>query len=135
MKYKNSDLELPPLGEIIVVSSDERKIIGEFYLDSDRKRKFRDRCALQDASLFVNCIEGSYKWASLPKFKSAKKELPPVGIDVLFACASFDQNVLNYFNVQHFIKGQKREYARDNTNAKEILIDAWIELENFNEDK
>jgi len=135
MKYKNIELELPPLGEIVVVKEEKGKVIGEFYLDGDKKKQFHKRCNLQDYWVSVNSIEGSFKWGHLPKFKSVEKELPPTGIDVLVGCSSFDENVLNCFNISHFIKGQKREYAYKNTSKKEIPLDSWLPLEAFNEDK
>lgn len=133
MKYKSSELELPPLGEIMAVKTEKNTVIGEFYINAKKERQFNNRLNFDLCYSCVNVRDG-YKWSPLPQFKSIKKEKPPVGINVLMACASFYDEVLDTFVLLHFIKGQKKQMGRDHANHKEIEVDAWLPLEAFDED-
>jgi len=147
MKYKSSELELPPLGEIIVIRKRsfnedqntciETFLIGNFYITSEKERDFETFTHLHGPDLIlVPYLKGKYKWAFLPKFKSVKEERPPIGIDVLWGISEIGSEVgfLNSFKVFHLTNGKKTVYIKNNFNDKIEEVEMWLPLEAFDED-
>lgn len=131
MKYKSVDLELPPIGEILV-TTDGNAIggIGYFYL-SNEKRLYKCMVAFPASTV---CTGWTYeettpkKWAALPKFKSLKKNKPPIGIEVVFCAVGEPGNKM--YGVGINIKDSALSIT-----DKTSVLESWIELEVFDEDK
>jgi len=132
MKYKDMELELPPLGEVLVCMDGYEHIhLGYFYL-SNGKREFQLTAFIMRGFDLGCCMSTDYtrlpkKWAELPEFKLLEKEQPPTGIEVLISC--FKDGVKNY------IKGVNLKDTDLNTRCPDAVVDSWIELEAFKEDK
>jgi hypothetical protein len=136
MKYKSSELELPPLGENIAVKMHGFFQVGSFYINEEGRRAFNTERLIK--SYEENDEEKLLlKWSYLPKFKSIKEEKPPVGVLILVAFRDdcLEEGFYNYFYLKHFSKGQFKIDVYDNSNKKEIEIDAWLPLDTFDDDE
>jgi len=115
MKYKNIDLELPPLGEILMIEDvTQKKTFGYFYLE-ENKKEFH--------SLLSNDYiktENILYWAYLPKFNLIKETKSPIGIMVIMSYINKNGNRLYYkgINVKNYLP-----------NFDGCEADSWIELE------
>jgi len=131
MKYKDIELELPPLGEMLTtLDTDGDALVGYFYL-TNGKREFYSTLRIRlsnDGPGWVGCCSTEpIKWSKLPKFKQLKKEQPPIGIEVLLS--GLGKGARNY------IKGVNIKDTDLVKRCEDIVIDSWVELETFKEDK
>ena len=117
MKYKKTELELPPLGKDVCVSNAEGEIDYGFFYVRRGERHF------QSCSLFYRMFfsEWTY-WAIMPDFKDPKKELPPVGHSVLGCCA---EGVTSFREYMYVVLLDDMDKIM--VDGKEI--DGWIEPE------
>lgn len=137
MKYKDINLELPPVGELLVTTSEGRGYyVGYFLKNNDKKRLFFELAffdlSKKNLDRFFLGIE-TEKWAPLPKFKSVKDDPPPVGEIVLFKLSDEkieeDTDIREHaFSMGCLLKGQKKY-------VNEVQYDEWIEMNVFQEDK
>jgi len=83
MKYKNIDLELPPLGKLITGLNEEQKVfsIGFFY-ELDGKRDYKNIFDIDTSGWFHTSISID-KWKVLPIFKSVEEMPIPIGKAVI----------------------------------------------------
>ncbi len=146
MKYKKIDLELPPLGEVLVAKALQgTTVLGYYYLKGE-KRAFHTMFTLpnynyvasQDDPILFNTINYDYnpsefiKWAKIPKLKTLKKERPPIGTEVLL---SFISKHCRGYCLGTNLKDYVLEDRINDIGDKKVIIDSWLELEEFKEDK
>lgn len=145
MKYKKIDLELPPLGEVIVAKgAQETTVLGYFYLKGE-KRSFQRMFTLPNynnvaevddilryGSAFITDETNFIKWAKMPKLKTLKKVRPPIGTEVLLSSVS--KHGRGYC-VGTNLKDYVLEDRINDMNDKKVTIDSWLEIETFKEDK
>lgn len=126
MKYKDINLELPPLGKVIaIIDNNENLFIGYFFIHKNEKAfsTLWRRIAWE----YVN---NPRKWAYLPIFKDLKDEKPPIGIEVLGSYRdSYGRRYKEITNVEDY---EIKNMLIDNFDT--IEVDSWIGFEAFKED-
>jgi len=132
MKYKNIELELPPIGEIIVTKNEYDNYFFGYYYLSFEKRKF---CSIYSLPLpgTITFLDSDYsaetKWAKMPKFKLLKTERPPIGVEVLLSWLTIAGR--GYSQATN-LKGYILE-DRVKESYKKATVDSWIRIETFQE--
>ena len=148
LKYKKMDLELPPLGEVIVgkttteqqkkktplwfFTNNDKIDIGFFYVNKEGKKYFHSLCCVLGDGL--PSIPGL--WASLPEFISINDLRPHIGREfILHANERIDRGVKGkYMRFETFVAINGSEIKFDIENYQEGINYYWLSVEAFDEE-
>ena len=148
MEYKNIDLELPPLGEIVVRSEiyniidytgtekkAKRNEIGFFYKGKEETREFLVMKVIAHRYI-EETEEKACKWSYLPKFNRFDQRTPPVGEKIIMQYKGKENEEKNFSFSEDCCDWCFCSFVllngKDLTDFQDRM---WISFSAFNEDK